>query len=236
MCKPDALNDELGKELSFQESVLRLVHCTTSNEALRDDLTQEALVHLWLVKTRRPGQTNSWYLQSCKFRLQHYLNSGRSIDSVKRRSSQVSFNSDSTEPNEDLDLVDTGTSVFSMVSARDLIAQLSRNLLPEEQAVLDCLADGLGSREIGRKLNVSHTLIMKRRQKLAGMLKELETISVPTLQALQLNGTPRLNGQQVRNSAERRNATNSVEVVAPGTFSSRIVKEAERATTRPRAT
>jgi DNA-directed RNA polymerase specialized sigma24 family protein len=188
MCKPEAQNDKLGRDESFQQSVLRLVHCATSNEALRDDLTQEALVHLWMVKTRRPGQTNSWYLQSCKFRLQHYLNSGRSIDSMKRHGGRVSINPKTPEPDENFDLIDTGASVFSSVSARDLIAQLSRNLLPEEQAVLDCLADGLGSREIGRKLNVSHTIIMKRRQKLAGKLRELETISVPTLQAPRLIG------------------------------------------------
>jgi DNA-directed RNA polymerase specialized sigma24 family protein len=85
--------------------IWRLVQCTTSNAALRDDLVQEALVRLWRVKARRTGQTKSWYLQSCKFRLRHYLSSGRSMDSGKRRAGQVSINSDSTGRNEPLDLV-----------------------------------------------------------------------------------------------------------------------------------
>jgi len=195
---------------------LRLVHCTTGNAALRDDLIQEALVHLWLVKTRRPGQTKSWYLQSCKFHLRHYLSSGRSIDSAKRRAGQLSFNSDSAGGDEIMDLVDTGPSVFSCVSARDLIAQLSRNLLPEEKAVLDCLADGLGSREIGRKLNVSHTIVIKRRRKLACLLRELETISTPRMPALQTNGFPHLNGHPAMNGAKVLNSIKHYEIATTG--------------------
>ena len=54
---------------SMLQSLTQLVQRITANFALRDDLMQEALVHLWLTEARRPGQTRSWYLQSCKFHL-----------------------------------------------------------------------------------------------------------------------------------------------------------------------
>ena len=43
--------------LSMKESLERLIHKTTTDSALYEDLLQEALVHLWLTERRRPGQT-----------------------------------------------------------------------------------------------------------------------------------------------------------------------------------
>src|SRR5258708_3403451 len=79
---------------SFRQALAGMVRRMTSNATLRQDLLQEALVHQWLTQSRRPGQTRSWYLQSCKFHLQHYLASGRSIDSAKRRASQLHYADD----------------------------------------------------------------------------------------------------------------------------------------------
>ena len=72
-----------------REALLKIVRSITHHEALQDDLLQESLIHLWLMETRRPEQTKSWYLQSCKYHLLHYLSAGRSVDSAKRRNGQV---------------------------------------------------------------------------------------------------------------------------------------------------
>jgi DNA-directed RNA polymerase specialized sigma24 family protein len=192
MLTPNSHLDHSGDDSFFQEALLRMVQTTTGNAALRDDLMQEALVHLWLMTTRRPGQTRSWYVQSCKFHVRHYLSSGRSVDSGKRRAGQVALGS--LTPNELPELVDSGDSVFSCVSARDLVSLLSRYLMPEEKAVLDGFAQGLGPREIGRKLKVSHTLIIKRRQKLASLLKAFEAMPHRWRSPSQHNGTPHRNG------------------------------------------
>ena len=72
------------------------------------------------------------------------------------------------------DLVDPGASVLSCVSARELLSLLSGHLLPHEREVLNCLADGLGPREIGRRLNISHTMVIKHRWKIASLLSRLE--------------------------------------------------------------
>src|SRR5258708_37366966 len=76
-------------ELQTRESLVRMARRITSNVTLREDLLQEALIHLWLTERRRPGQTRSWYLQSCKYPLLHYLASGRRGDSTKRPAGQM---------------------------------------------------------------------------------------------------------------------------------------------------
>jgi DNA-binding NarL/FixJ family response regulator len=70
-------------------------------------------------------------------------------------------------------MTDNGDSVLSAVCARDLVAALSPQLEPPEKAVLDCLADGLGPREIGRRLNISHTMVIRHRCKIASLLNRL---------------------------------------------------------------
>src|SRR5215470_3797721 len=127
-------------ELSTRDSLVRMVRRMTANVALREDLLQEALIHLWLTETRRPSQTKSWYLQSCKYHLLHYLASGRSVDSGKRRGSQIYLAHDMDECDEFNEESDAGNSVFTWVSARDIISLLSPQLLPHEKAVLHCFA------------------------------------------------------------------------------------------------
>ena len=146
----------------------------TANLALREDLLQEALIHLWLTESRRPNQTKSWYLQSCKYHLLHYLASGRSIDSGKRRASQMVNGQDWDDRDGFPEEIDSGNSVLTWVSARDIISLLSPQLLPHERAVLDCFADGLGPREIGRKLKMSHTMVIKHRRKIASLFSRLD--------------------------------------------------------------
>ena len=165
----------ISEQTNVRQTLGQLICHITSDASLRDDLMQEALIHLWLTETRRPGQTRSWYMQSCKFHLQHYLASGRSIDSTKRRDGQLQL----AEHNEDgegfPEQADSGNSVMTVVSARELMDLLSGQLQPHERAVLNCLADGLGPREIGRELNMSHTMVIRHRRKIACLLTRLES-------------------------------------------------------------
>jgi len=179
----------LVDEPSTREVLRRLIQKLASSPALWDDLLQEALIHLWMIEARRPGQTRSWYLQSCKFHLLHYLASGRSVDSNKRRDGQIHHDLQADDPYDLYDLIDPGASVLSCVSARELLSLLSGHLLPHERDVLHCLADGLGPREIGRRLNISHTMVIKHRCKIASLLSRLEGHRLPSRR---LNGHARL--------------------------------------------
>jgi DNA-directed RNA polymerase specialized sigma24 family protein len=176
------------------ENLSRMIRKITADPTLHEDLLQEAAVHLWLTESRRPGQTTSWYLQSCKFHLQHYLASGRSVDSAKRRGGQLQFASESEEGEGIPEQGDSGNSVLTSVSARELIALLSRHVSSQERAVLECLAEGLGPREIGRELNMSHTMVIKHRRNIAALLMKLEAGKAHSLShrngnRMALNGT-----------------------------------------------
>src|SRR5437667_384160 len=132
----------------LREALGQMIRRMTPNVALREDLLQEATVHLWLIETRRPGQTRSWYLQSCRFHLQHYLNCGRSIDSAKRWRDQLPLNEHSDDEETSSEEMDSGHSAVTRVSAREIMAMLAPHLSNMEQAVRACLADGLAAREI----------------------------------------------------------------------------------------
>ena len=139
---------------------------------MHDDLLQEALVHLWRIETKHPGQSTSWYLQSCSFHLRHCLSRGRSVDSSKRRSLQIELPEDE-EPWDELVCPADELSVLAQMEMREIIDLLSRYLAPREQAILQSLVQGLGLREIGRRLNLSHPTVVKSRRKLAALASSL---------------------------------------------------------------
>lgn len=168
------VEDPAPQGAGIRRALAQMVRGMTQNAALREDLLQEALVHLWLTETRRPGQTPSWYLQSCKFHLQHYLNGGRSIDSAKRWRDRLPLPEHAPDDEAFDEPADSGNSVLTSVSAREIISLLSAHLSSQEIAVLHCLADGLGAREIGRHLNLSHTMVIRYRRKIATLFKRLE--------------------------------------------------------------
>src|SRR5436190_22004640 len=93
---------------------------------------------------------------------------------MKRREGRVHSDDQSEQESDFFELEDSGESVLSAVCARELISMLSQELLPHERAVLHCLADGLGPREIGRRLNISHTMVIKHRCKIASLLSRLD--------------------------------------------------------------
>jgi DNA-directed RNA polymerase specialized sigma24 family protein len=184
-----------------REQLTRIVGKLTANVALQQDLMQEALIHLWLLEEQRPGQTTSWYLQSCRFHLQHYLAAGRSVDSTKRSAGRVHLTEERNGDEESPWVTPTDCGVLDQVNAREILSLLSPQLKPREQAVLACLADGLGAREIARRLKVSHPMAIKYRRKIAALAARLG-ISVVHARS---NGKS-TNGREKRNGNSAHNA------------------------------
>ena len=178
----------------MRDSLRQMIRRMTPNASLRDDLLQEAMVHLWLTESRRPDQTRSWYLQSCRFHLQHYLSCGRSIDSAKRWRDQLPLEDHTEEDHVPTQGGDGENSILTSVSAREIMSLLAPQLSVQERAVLDCLADGWGPREIGRKLGLSHTMVIRHRRKIASLFIRLELAPKSPPQARFTNGTSRSNG------------------------------------------
>src|SRR5258708_7565266 len=114
------------------EALQRMVGRITSNPTLREDLMQEALIRFWQMQESNPGQTKAWYVQNCRFHLLHYLAAGRSIDSPKRRASQVT----PEHEEEEFDLIESlpgNDGVVDDVSARDIFTTLSKSLSEKEK-------------------------------------------------------------------------------------------------------
>jgi DNA-directed RNA polymerase specialized sigma24 family protein len=155
---------------SFRDEVRRIVSGFTKNSALQEDLLQEAMIHAWRVETEKPDRTRSWYLQSCRFHLQHWLALGRSVDSLKRVTVDTCVLVDEDELHE----YHTNGECFESVSFHDLVLTLSLRLRPAENGVLQGLANGMRLREIARAIGLSYPTALKYRRKIAELVSRLE--------------------------------------------------------------
>src|SRR5439155_22772915 len=92
---------------------------------------------------------------------------------VKRRGRRIPSRQGEDDETPLLEPRSSATCFFSQVSAHEWLGILSARLTPREKAILDCLADGLGAREIARKLKISHPTAIKSRRKIAKLVIEL---------------------------------------------------------------
>jgi DNA-directed RNA polymerase specialized sigma24 family protein len=165
----------------------RIAETMSSDLSEHEDLVQESLLHLWLTEIRRPGQTTSWYLQSCRFHLQHYLARGRSVDSRKRGISRTNL-FESNEPlRPELDLTPGCHDASAETYLNDDIRVLSARLTPVEKKMLDYLMDGLTLRDTALKLGISFPTALKRRRRIAALFKRLTQLPLLKLR-LSTNG------------------------------------------------
>ena len=144
----------------------RIVARAEANVSLREDLMQEALVHLWQQEKQHPGQKQSWYLQGCRYHLQNYLHRGCSVDSSKHRTACL-LSSGNNGIEEGDETPDGRAGVFAEVSAADMWAQLTKWLPPLERRILALLIQGFSLRETALRLLLSHTAVAKHRQRMA---------------------------------------------------------------------
>lgn len=153
----------------MQTCVRKLVAGLTLDLALREDLFQVCLVHLWEVEGEKPGRTNSWYLQSCRFEAQHWLAAGRSLDSPKRARGDARISIDQIGAESVLNEYNTNGEVFETICFRDSIASLGSRLKPKERAVLDGLADGCLMGEVAARSGISYPTALKYRRRIADL-------------------------------------------------------------------
>jgi DNA-directed RNA polymerase specialized sigma24 family protein len=163
----------LVEDAGTRESLKKIVASLVADPGLREDLVQEALVRMWQAERECPGRTRSWYLQNCRFCVQHRLALGRSVDSMKRciAANRVPLEEprDQNGPNE-MSSVDE---LLETVSFHDLQSVLSRHLTQRERVVLDGLADGLRLREIALQFKLSYPTALKYRRRIAALVSKL---------------------------------------------------------------
>jgi DNA-directed RNA polymerase specialized sigma24 family protein len=163
----------LIEDTTFCELLRRIIAQFTADRVLQDDLMQECLIRIWRLENEEPGRTRSWYLQNCRFHVQHWLASGRSVDSLKRNNGANRATIDAVSDQSPVDGYHTNGEFFEVISANDLVATLAGFLTPHESALLGGLAEGLVLQDIALKLNLSYPTALKYRRKIAALLIKL---------------------------------------------------------------
>jgi DNA-binding CsgD family transcriptional regulator len=169
----------LIEDLKMCESLRRIVNGFTGDPTLQQDMLQECLVCLWKIEAEKPGRTRSWYLQNCRFHVQHWLAAGRSLDSQKRAHAGNRFALHGTEEDAVLDQFHTDGELFETVSVRDLVSTLTPQLRVAERTVLRGLAEGFILREIATQAGISYPTALKYRRRIAALASRLG-VCLPT--------------------------------------------------------
>ena len=133
-----------------------------------DDLYQEAIVHLWtnFLRGKLCNKTDSYILQGCYFHLKNY------IRKINERSNVISIDA-SLSLNEESTIEDILGKYWSCDDCRDelhnkFLAESIRNngFNPKEKRLLEYFGQGMTTRDIGKKLGVSHVSVVKLMRKI----------------------------------------------------------------------
>lgn len=134
----------------------------------QDDLYQEATIHLWsnFLKGKLSDKTDSYILQGCYFHLKNY------IRKINERSNIISIDT-ILSINEVATLEDILGEFWACDDCREdlhnkFLVQSIRNngFNPKEIRLLDYFSQGLSTRDIGRRMGVSHVSVVKMMQKI----------------------------------------------------------------------
>jgi len=149
-----------AENLEVNAELRGIVRRTTTDVQLHEELFQQGHLHLLRKRALQPGQTLSWYLDSCACHLLNYLGQGRSIDSLKHRSGrdiEREFEGDDAGT----EYVAPGADVVSLVSAKEILDLLLPRLKPLDQRVLLLLDDGSSTREIALEIGISQSKVVR---------------------------------------------------------------------------
>jgi RNA polymerase sigma factor (sigma-70 family) len=133
-----------------------------------EDLYQEATVHLWsnFLKGKLSDKTDSYILQGCYFHLKNY------IRKVNERANVISIDA-TLSAHEESTVEDILGHQWACDDCRGelhnkFLAQSIRNngFNPQEKRLLDYFSQGLTTRDIGKRMGVSHVSVVKLMQKI----------------------------------------------------------------------
>jgi RNA polymerase sigma factor (sigma-70 family) len=133
-----------------------------------DDLYQEATIHLWsdFLKGKLSDKTDSYILQGCYFHLKNY------IRKVNEHSNIVSIDA-VLSTNEEATVEDVLGQYWACPDCREqlhnkFLAQSINNngFSAKEKRLFTYFSQGLTTRDIGRRLGVSHVSVVKMMRKI----------------------------------------------------------------------
>jgi len=134
-----------------------------------DDLYQEALLHLWneYSSGTLSDKTDSYILQGCYFHLKNYMRTA--LDKVRPVSLDCPVSCGHELRLDPLALPGAGAArdFFASLHARMLVEAIYNNgLSDKEKKFLSLFAEGLSTREIGKRFGISHVRVIKMRREI----------------------------------------------------------------------
>ncbi len=139
---------------SYQNDVKAIARKLSSNDAEREDLQQEMLIHLWQCLAKDNGHSRSFYLQSCRDAARNVLRLGKSIDS-KRRDDVLLVSAEDTEFDALIEQALSCDKLETDVIENDALAQLMTQLPSKQQQVLSRLCSGFSLKEIAQLAGIT---------------------------------------------------------------------------------
>ncbi len=154
----------------IRASLRAIARAIAANPSDQDDVLQEMLIHLWQTEVTNPGQTESWYLQSCKYHGLDYMKRGKSVDSKHRVDCLlVSVDEDAADERPTLEPADQHD-FREQIFAGDALMTLRQRLTTSQQTLLDAFATGQSVAEVSQALGCSHQYVSKQRKRIARAL------------------------------------------------------------------
>jgi RNA polymerase sigma factor (sigma-70 family) len=129
------------------------------------DLYQEALVHLWIHfnEGKLADKTDSYILQGCYFHLRNVI---RKIHDNGTFISLSTVNEEDGTPLEEV-LLPKDMSSFDYIEGRMQVDAIEAcGMTEREKSVLESCMEGMTTREIGKKMGISHVSVVKIRNKI----------------------------------------------------------------------
>jgi len=139
-----------------------------------NDLYQEMCVYLWNnYKNGMPENVNeSYIIKGCEFHILNYLRKNR--DNVTLISMEKPLG-DSRDTIEDI-IADTAMPVDELVDKKIIKDEIRNNGFSEkEKEAFFLLAEGMTAREAGKRMHISHVMVLKYKNRLISKLSGMVT-------------------------------------------------------------
>ena len=139
---------------------------------------------MWKVEQDRPGMTESWYVQNCKFYARDLVRKGTSIDTRRRTEVMLVSKDDPDQQKMVLSKPVEPYDFRSELIVKDLIARIMGKLGQAQRRILRALLTGMTLTEIGKIMHFSHQRISYGKKRIAEIaLREFKHASMLLLLA-----------------------------------------------------
>jgi RNA polymerase sigma factor (sigma-70 family) len=141
-----------------------------------DDLYQEALLYLWQQYNagKLKDKNKSYILQGCYYYLKNHIRKCVKFKDTRTNNNYYYYNKTTPEKEIDKDnKLDYLRANFYALDEFLYYDEFEKDLSLKEKALLSLRLKGLSTREIGKELGISHTMVSKMRKKMMDKYKSL---------------------------------------------------------------